>query len=89
VTLVEGEACQSEGKGWAELPLEHSCQSLTGCCQFQLAALTPPLATGEPLAAAKVFPARTAKNFLIPRKRPLPDLRRPVGRLPCARKFSI
>ena len=45
---------------YAELaarPLERSCQSLTGCCQFQLTGLTPQLTKGEALVAAKGFRA--------------------------------
>jgi len=36
----------------AKRPLERSCQSLTGCCQFQLTGLTPQLTKGEALVAA-------------------------------------
>ena len=47
----------------AKRPLERSCQSLTGCCQFQLTGLTPQLTQGEALVAAKGFRATGRKEL--------------------------
>jgi Fe-S-cluster containining protein len=64
----------------AKRPLERSCQSLTGCCQFQLTGLTPHLTKGEALVAAKGFRATGRKELPDSADGACPLLKRETGR---------
>ena len=64
----------------AKRPLERSCQSLTGCCQFQLTGLTPHLTQGEALVAAKGVRATGRKELPESADGACPLLKRETGR---------
>jgi len=64
----------------AKRPLERSCQSLTGCCQFQLTGLTPQLTQGEALVAAKGLRATGRKELPESADGVCPLLKRENGR---------
>ena len=64
----------------AKRPLERSCQSLAGCCQFQLTGLTPQLTKGEALVAAKGFRATGRKELPESVDGVCPLLKRETGR---------
>ncbi len=76
-TLTEVRAVYVE---LAKRPLERSCQSLTGCCQFQLTGLTPHLTKGEALVAAKGFRATGRKTLPESVDGACPLLQRETGR---------
>ncbi len=64
----------------AKRPLERSCRSLTGCCQFQLTGLTPQLTKGEALVAAKGVRASGRKELPESADGTCPLLKRETGR---------
>jgi hypothetical protein len=61
-------------------PLERSCRSLTGCCQFQITGLTPQLTKGEAFVAARGFRVTGRKELPESADGTCPLLKRDTGR---------
>lgn len=64
----------------ARRPVGRSCQSLTGCCQFQLTGRTPHLTKGEAFVAAKSFRATGRRELPESADGACPLLQRATGR---------